>query len=577
MVLLGEQGGAAPAPQGTGRTEEVRPAMTQRPWHVRRRWRAPALLALAATAVAPALAATSASAAPRGSGGGALQPGDLLISGSAYTGSAGLLTPGVTVLPPGCTSGCVTATADGSYPGVFNNVLADGSFGITSPIFLKEVTPAGRLVRTLRVPDGTRPGVPGSSGVVTSFSSKSELALNQSTNGQYVTFMGYVTQPNMIDVSNSNTPGVIDPTNPVPGSYYRVVATLGRDGRISYTETNAYSGNNGRAAILNDSHGASVLYTAGNAGNGSNPQPDGVILGAGAQIMTPSERPESAQNPGQPAPLGSFSITQLGDAADKVGKDTNFRGLTVYGNVVYFTKGSGGNGVNTVYFVDTTGKACPDGVGLPEPGAPLPASPIAYDPALLQSKGVYPYNMCVLQGFPTALKSTTSFPFGLWFANPRTLYVADEGNGDNTYSTSSGTYTTAAAQTTAGLQKWVFRGGSWQLAYTLSSGLNLGTPYQVPGYPTGDNAATGLPWAPATDGLRNITGRVSPDGTVTIWAVTSTVSGGGDQGADPNKVVAITDRLGAQTLPAGESFRRLEAARSGQVLRGVSFTPGTAR
>ena len=364
---------------------------------------------------------------------------------------------------------------------------------------------------------------------MTSFSSKSELALNQSTNGQYVTFMGYATQPNMIDVSNSNTPGVIDPTNPVPGAYYRVVATLGRDGRISYTETNAYSGNNGRAAIRNDSNGANVLYTAGNAGNGSNPQPDGVILGAGAQIMTPSDQPESAQNPGQPTPVGSFSITQLGDAADKIGKDTNFRGLTVYHNVVYFSKGSGGNGVNTVYFVDTTGKACPDGVGLPEPGAPLPTSPIAYDPSLLQSKG-----------------------------------------------TSSGTYTTAAAQTTAGLQKWVFQNGSWQLAYTLTSGLNLGTPYQVPGYPAGDNAATGLPWAPATDGLRNITGRVNPDGTVTIWAVTSTVSGGGDQGADPNKVVAITDSLGAQTLPAGESFRTVEAARSGEVFRGVSFTPGTA-
>jgi hypothetical protein len=541
-----------------------------------RRWRVPALLALAVATAAPVLAATSASAAPRGFGGGALQPGDLLISGSVYTGTAGLLTPGVTVLPPGCTSGCVTATADGTYPGVFNNVLADGSFGITSPIFLNEVTPAGRLVRTVRVPDGTRPGVPGGSGVVTSFSSKSELALNQSTSGQYVTFMGYVTRPNMIDVSNSNTPAVVDPTNPVPGSYYRVVATLGRDGRISYTETNAYSGNNGRDAILNDSNGANVIYTAGNAGNGSNPQPDGVILGAGAQIMTPSGQPESAQDPGQPTPVGSFSITQLGDAADKIGKDTNFRGLTVSDNVVYFTKGSGGNGVNTVYFVDTTGKACPDGAGLPGPGAALPTSPIAYDPSLLQTKGVYPYNMCVLKGFPTALKSTTSFPFGLWFANSHTLYVADEGNGDNTYATASGTYTTAAAQTTAGLQKWVLVNGSWQLAYTLTGGLNLGTPYQVPGYPAGDNAATGLPRAPATDGLRNITGRVDPAGTVTIWAVTSTVSGGGDQGADPNKVVAITDRLGAQTLPAGGSFRTVEAARSGEVLRGVSFTPGTA-
>ena len=61
---------------------------------------------------------------------------------------------------------------------------------------------------------------------------------------------------------------------------------------------------------------------------------------------------------------------------------------------------------------------------------------------------------------------------------------------------------------------------------------------------------TGLPWAPATDGLRNITGQVNRDGTVTIWAVTSTVSGGGDQGADPNQLVSVTDKLGATTLPA---------------------------
>ena len=54
--------------------------------------------------------------------------------------------------------------------------------------------------------------------------------------------------------------------------------------------------------------------------------------------------------------------------------------------------------------------------------------------------------------------------------------------------------------------------GTWTLAYTISSGLNLGVPYTVPGYPTGDNAVTGLPWAPAADGLRNITGRVNPDG-----------------------------------------------------------------
>jgi len=48
---------------------------------------------LAVTAAVPVLAAASASAAPRGSG-GALPPGDLLISGSVYTGRPGLLTRG---------------------------------------------------------------------------------------------------------------------------------------------------------------------------------------------------------------------------------------------------------------------------------------------------------------------------------------------------------------------------------------------------------------------------------------------------------------------------------------------------
>ena len=62
--------------------------------------------------------------------------------------------------------------------------------------------------------------------LVTSFSSKSELALNLSTDGQHVTFMGYVARPDALDVSNSNTPGVVDPTNPVPGAYYRAVAQL---------------------------------------------------------------------------------------------------------------------------------------------------------------------------------------------------------------------------------------------------------------------------------------------------------------------------------------------------------------
>jgi hypothetical protein len=268
--------------------------------------------------------------------------------------------------------------------------------------------------------------------------------------------MGYLAPVDAVDVSNSNTPGVIDPTNPDPGAFYRVVAQVDNFGRFHFTKTNAYSGNNGRAAILNEEGHENLIYAAGNAGNGGNPQPNGIIAGAGAQFMKATSTPELLQEPEFPTPLGSFSVTQLGDKADKIGKDTNFRGLTAFDHALYFTKGSGGNGVNTVYFLDTTGKACPTGVGLPEPNAPLPTSPLAYNPEVLQTQGLKPNNMCILKGFPTALKSKTAFPFGMWFANPHTLYVADEGDGENTFSTATGQYTEAAAQTTAGLQKWVF-------------------------------------------------------------------------------------------------------------------------
>ena len=107
-----------------------------------------------------------------------------------------------------------------------------------------------------------------------------------------------------------------------------------------------------------------MIYTAGNAGNGANPQPDGVIIGAGAQILSRSFAARVGSRPRARRPRSAASTSRSsGDKADKVGKDTNFRGLTIFNNVVYYTKGSGGNGVNTVYFIDTTGTACPNGVG----------------------------------------------------------------------------------------------------------------------------------------------------------------------------------------------------------------------
>jgi len=212
-------------------------------------------------------------------------PGNLVVSRTVYDNLATNVTVGEQ-LPPNCTTGnCVSAVADGTFPYIFNNAPVDGSFGITSRIFLDQITPWGFPISTLEVPNSMMHHITGTSDqLVGSFSSKSELALHLSTDNNYLTFMGYVAPVNALDVSNSNTPGVVDSTNPVPNSYYRAVARMDRWGHIDFTETNAYSGNNGRSAILNNTSGNPIFYTAGNAGNGSNPQPDGVVLGAGSAV-----------------------------------------------------------------------------------------------------------------------------------------------------------------------------------------------------------------------------------------------------------------------------------------------------
>ena len=509
------------------------------------------------------------------------QPGSLVVSRSVYVGTASTVTVGQT-LPPGCVAttvqlstttmppgttnvsvSCAKASDNGEYPNlsdthnVWNNAGPDGSFGVTSPIFLDNITTGGQWLGTLRVP---------SDQIVTSFSSKSELALNLATDGRSITFMGYrggsgfVTSPNQLDVSNSNTPGVIDPTNPVVSQYYRSVAEVDAFGRLQITEGNAYSGNNGRAAIKGDS----LYYMVGNDNNGGlsskseKPVEMGLsdtqvginlVTSTGAELLIPGQAPPVPPNINM---LGNFSVTSVGyKTADKPGKDTNFRGLTIFNNTMYITKGSGGNGINTVYQVGNAG-VLPSGST-----ATLEQLPIT-----------------ILPGFPTLLASgvdqagnaaPVSFPFGIWFANAKTLYVCDEGDGTFVTPPVNGNVADAATLATAGLQKWTLSNGTWVRQYILQNGLDLGVPYSVANYPTSLN--------PATGGCRNITGRVNWDGTATIWAITSTLSANGDEGADPTKLVRITDVLDATSIPTWEKFVTVRSARAGEVLRGVAFAP----
>ena len=87
--------------------------------------------AAAVVTVLCAAAALAATTTPARAGQDGLIPGSLLVSESFYSNDPGIVA-GQTQLPPGCTAGnCVTATANGSYPQVFNNALVDGSFGVT--------------------------------------------------------------------------------------------------------------------------------------------------------------------------------------------------------------------------------------------------------------------------------------------------------------------------------------------------------------------------------------------------------------------------------------------------------------
>jgi hypothetical protein len=50
-----------------------------------------------------------------------------------------------------------------------------------------------------------------------------------------------------------------------------------------------------------------------------------------------------------------YSVTQNGYPQDNSGKDDNFRGEAIFNKTLYVSKGSGGNGINTVYQVGVAG------------------------------------------------------------------------------------------------------------------------------------------------------------------------------------------------------------------------------
>jgi hypothetical protein len=479
-----------------------------------------------------------------------LTPNSLVISSSTYDNTQGAVASlAIGTALPNTATATVPAVAGNDYVNVWNNAKIDGSFGVTSEITLTILNPtSGQVLNTIPVPTNQ---------VVTSFSSKSELGLHyvNDSNGGHLVFVAYAgAGVGALDVSNSDAVAGQDQTNPVTfafGSNYafaRTIVSMDAHGNIFYTPTIAYGGNNGRSALLGSS---GLYYSVGNANNGNasafgpnGTNPD-VTETTGLEVVTPINGSTSnaaipAGNSAEVDPLIQYNFTD-GGKADKAGKDDNYRGVTEYGGALYFTKGSGSNGIDTVYTV-----------------APLPTVASAASATI-----------SIVPGFPTDSAKATGgnfTPFAVFFANPTTMYVTDEGTGDATDVSSH-----------AGLEKWSLVNGTWQLDYVLTNGL-IGTVDSNVGADGGALAPDGGldgAWPNVTTiGLRNLTGIVNTaTNTVTLWATTSTLSASGDNGADPNKVVTITDQIGATTLSAvaSESFSVVVGPTYGTVYRGVAL------
>ena len=408
-----------------------------------------------------------------------------------------------------------------TFPNIFNDPNISG---IQGSIFIDEYLP-------LPVPGLPAVGTLALTGITTSFSSKSEGALMLSSNGAFLTYMGYQGPDGAEGVSNSETPGATLTSNTAP-TFNREVALISANGSVNLTpETNAYSGDNPRACISVD---GTQFYMAGNADSTLNSDGTGPGTTIGARFGTPGSD-TSIQ-------LGTYTAADRPDESKKQHiKDNNFRGVGIFNGNLYVSKGSGGNGDDGIFQVENgTGPGLPTGAG-------NTIVKLLGDPAT----------------DPTTGAASPLTPFGFFFANPTTLYVADEGNA---LTDSNGNL---IPDPLAGLQKWSLINGTWVLDYTLQAGLGLDQAENVPGYP-----------APTfTTGLRNMTGHVNPDGTVTIFAITaqfSSISGGEP---DPTKLVTITDRLSSKTLPSSgpfgllEKFATIETSRSGEVFRGVAFSP----
>jgi autotransporter passenger strand-loop-strand repeat protein len=376
-----------------------------------------------------------------------------------------------------------------------------GSYGDNqaSPLTLDQLTTSGALVSQLVLPQTTTVvnGVT-EYAISDEYGSSSEGTLELSADGHSLVIAGYGINADTFNAGGAAVYGnaALAQSTSVPGGPYtvvpRVIADINADGAVdtSTALTDVYNTNNPRSVATVD---GSAFWISGQGVKGDTTQ-------------------------------GVFYATDGASTATAIDTATDTRTVEIYNGQLYVSADSTQGAINiSDYGALPTSAATPAVL----PGINTTVTLTATNGNSVNSSDI---------GASVYLS-----PENYFFANDDTLYVADGGDPKN------------GGLGDGGLQKWEFNGTSWNLEYTLSSGLNL----------VADTNTDG------SSGLIGLAGKVV-GGNVELFATNATLSD-----LDPTYVYAITDSL-SSTTGSGETFSQIMAASSGENIRGISFAPTAA-
>jgi hypothetical protein len=376
------------------------------------------------------------------------------------------------------------------------------------------------------------------------YGSASEGILQQSTNGQYLTMMGYGVNAATFNAASLSTYGTAalgqttsltadNQTGTPVTTVSRVVALIGANASVdtSTALTGVYNQNNPRSVATVD---GTSFYISGQASSKTDPT-QGVAY----------------------ATLGASTATVVDNTTDTrvVSIINNGSGNTLYVSRDVNPSGSGGqNFTNVSTLTNSTSSLPTSSAGLITTHVTPPASPL--------SLGGNNGSINLTAGLDNTVNSSRNGKFvylspeQFFMASSTVMYVADSGAPKN------GT-AGAAALGEGGLQKWVQTNGTWTLAYDLSSGLNL---------VSNATANANTPTAAGVTGLLGLTGTVV-NGQVQLFATSY-----GLNELSPSFLYGITDTLSATSISqvSSETFTTLDAAAAGTSIRGVAFAPVAA-